>query len=110
MASIIYITYVDYNEENFSGVKKKISDQIKILKDNGNSVDLIVQYGKKAKLIRNNGSINFFSSFTNLVSLNNPLLLPKLFVINHPLLKHQRMKFRRVAWHTDIPILYRVGL
>ena len=69
MASIIYITYVDYNEENFSGVKKKISNQIKILKDNGNSVDLIVQYGKKAKLIRNNGSINFFSSFTKRFSV-----------------------------------------
>ena len=35
MANIIYITYVDYGKDTFSGVKRKISDQIRLLKDDG---------------------------------------------------------------------------
>lgn len=69
MANIIYITYVDYGKDTFSGVKRKISDQIRLLKDDGNSVDLIVQYGKKAKLTRNNGSVDYFSSIIKRFSI-----------------------------------------
>lgn len=49
--NILYITYVDYQENAFPGVQAKIAGQIKVFQEAGFCVDRVNQYGNAAQLI-----------------------------------------------------------
>lgn len=71
MNNVLYITYVDYLDNPFPGVQEKISTQIETMQRANMGVDLICQYGKKAKCIDNSGSIYIVNGITRRFAILN---------------------------------------
>lgn len=66
MRRLVYITYIDYSKNSFSGVKHKIQGQIKAFTKVGYDVDLVTQYDDRAIVYYNRKEKERYYSYSHL--------------------------------------------